>query len=155
MASAKRTKVRRAAVKAGFRSGFEAAVAAGLTTRGIAFEYENLTFKLEVPAGRKFKCPGCELVYSGTKPLRYTPDFVIETPEHPERILVIETKGRFTARDRKVALAMERIETVDYHLLFQRNNRLAKGSNTTYVEWCTENGITCAVGTHVPSVWLK
>ena len=82
-------------------------------------------------------CNGTNLVRMGW----YTPDFWL-----PDSRLFIETKGRFTAADRRKMLAVIAENPEDrFVMLFMRDNRIHKRSNTTYTEWCRANGIECSV----------
>ena len=78
----------------------------------------------------------------------YTPDFFLTNG------IVIETKGRFTALDRKKALAMvEQHGQIDYRLLFMRDNRLSRSSKTRYSQWAKKHSIPYAIG-RVPAEWF-
>lgn len=83
---------------------------------------------------------------------KYTPDFWIKANGK-----IIETKGRFTSKDRTKTLVL--LETYPhlrdtFYMLFQRDNTLSKKSKTKYTDWCTKHGITCAVGNKVPKHWI-
>jgi len=78
----------------------------------------------------------------------YTPDFTIGPN------MVIETKGRWDARDRLFAKAMvEQHGGVEYRLLFGADNKLRKGGTTRYSDWCVKNGVKFAVGKTIPEEW--
>jgi hypothetical protein len=119
-----------------YRSGFERALAGALR---VLFEYEQESFRLTVAVARH-SCRSC-----GSKEIirhvSYTPDFFFKTG------WIIEAKGKFTPRDRKLALAFtEQYPTLKYGLCFQRDNRLTKSSKTRYSEWCEKHGIPYSVG---------
>lgn len=142
--------MRRGGVRAdGYRSAFEARVAADLATRGVAFTYESVEYPLTVPGTAGHICMNCGMRRIA-RLTRYTPDFQIAGGA-----LIVETKGRFTGRDRKVALAFVAQYAKNYRLLFMRNNRLSKSSKTTYGDWCDKHGISWAVGPSVPGEWLE
>ena len=123
------------------RSKFEKQVATNLHSRGITYEYEAYQFEYTEPLRKnRSRCEDCgstNLVRMGW----YTPDFYL-----PHNGLFIETKGRFTATDRRKMLAVIAENPDDtFVMLFMRDNRIHKRSNTTYTEWCAANGVECAV----------
>ena len=71
-------KYKAAALKAGYRSGFEDDVAKELRSKGIKFTYEKEKIK-----------------WVDLKVRTYTPDFVLSNG------IIIETKGRFVSTDRR------------------------------------------------------
>lgn len=82
----------------------------------------------------------------------YIPDFRL-----PNGIYV-EAKGKFDREAReKMALVVEQNPDKDIRLLFMRNNKIAKGSKTTYTDWCRARGIASAVSVHghIPEEWLQ
>jgi hypothetical protein len=62
----------------------------------------------------------------------YTPDFILPNG------IIIETKGRFTAADRRKHLAIKKQHpNLDLRFVFESSKRkLSKGSKTTYASWC-------------------
>jgi hypothetical protein len=78
----------RNAIKNGYRSGLEVKVSEQLTKAGVKFEYEKLKIK-----------------YSVNEVRTYTPDFVILSNG-----IIVETKGRFVAADRKKHLLIQKQE---------------------------------------------
>ncbi len=137
------------------RSGYEMQIAENLFKAGVEFEYEAKKY----PIGRKLvgaKCADCGSKNVG-KLGRYCPDFTIPIPGSKLRCIV-EAKGRMTAKDRKTILEFSKValsHNALYFVLIQRNNRIAPGSETTYGDWLTKNGITYAVGTTVPPEWYR
>lgn len=130
----KRKSNKRAISKAlGFRSGLELDVSRNLTQRNVKFEYETLKLKYEVPARRSV----------------YTPDFILHNG------IIVESKGRFTAADRKkMLLVKEHNPDLDIRLLFSNaNNKIAKNSKTTYADWCQKNGFKYADKV-IPDSWI-
>ena len=103
-----------------WRSGLERTVGDGLRKLGIEFEYESEKLKYTLPEEEH----------------TYTPDFKIGT-------MFIETKGKFTAVDRK---KMKHVflsnPGLDLLMVFPKpDNKLRKGSKTTYAMWCDKNNI--------------
>lgn len=130
------------------RSGFEATVYIQLAEDKVKFEYERESYELWLPVHRGHKCVKCGHGKVVKRAL-YTPDFFLENG------IVIETKGRFTALDRRKAMAMrEQHPDVDYRLVFMQDNKLSRSSKTRYVEWATKQGIPAAVF-KVPPKWYK
>jgi hypothetical protein len=98
---------------------------------GVAFEYERESFPW-VEVSPNGYCPTC-----GDRSVvdrSYTPDFFLPND------VIIESKGRFTPKDRKIAIAM-RDAGRDVRLLFQFDNRLSRSSKTRYSGWCIKNNI--------------
>ena len=123
------------------RSKFERKIATDLHERGVKYEYEAYQFPYTEPLRKnKSKCADCNstnLVRMGW----YTPDFWL-----PKTKLFIETKGRFTAADRRKMLAVINENPDDrFVMLFMRDNRIHKRSKTTYSEWCETNGVEYSV----------
>jgi hypothetical protein len=139
----------------GYRSQYEATIAKDLTGRGVVFDYEQVTVELEVAGSRpRTKCGSC-----GGRTLvqvhRYTPDFLLPRPRM-RPVLFIEAKGRFTAKDRRLALAFKaQYKDADHAMMFMRDNTLSKSSKTKYSDWCKENDVTYTIGTKVPKEWLQ
>jgi hypothetical protein len=80
----------------------------------------------------------------------YTPDFYL-----PKSSLFIETKGRFTASDRRKMLSVITGHPDDrFVMLFMRDNKIHKRSQTVYSEWCEQNGIEWSINT-VKEEWIK
>ena len=79
----------------------------------------------------------------------YTPDF----PVSPH--IVIETKGRWVLEDRqKMLLIIKQYPDIDFRIVFYNaNQKIKKGSKTSYADWCDKHGIKWANKT-IPSEWL-
>jgi hypothetical protein len=123
------------------RSGFEDSFEKDLRSRGIKYTYESetLEYKYIIPARQKTE--------------RYTPDFPIITKTGKK--IYIETKGKLTAENRKKYLRVRDLLSIDLRFVFQRpNNKIYKGSNTTYGQWATKNGFLWADKT-MPNEWLS
>jgi len=132
-----------------YRSKFEAKIAKELKDAGVKFTYETYSYEYEEPLRKnRAKCGDC----NGTNLVRvgsYTPDFFLSSG------YIIETKGRFTAADRRKMLAVKK----DYPdekivMLFMRDNKIHKNSTTHYSDWRMENDYEYAIGTPNPR-WLK
>ena len=124
---------RQHAIRNGYRSGLEEEVGADLAERGVEFEFEQLVVRYEVPVRRA----------------RYTPDFrLLRTG------ILVETKGRFTAADRRKHLQVrESNPDLDIRFVFQNPNaKLYKGSKTTYAQWCDRHGFIWAAK-RIPEEW--
>lgn len=80
----------------------------------------------------------------------YTTDFVLDNG------IIIETKGRFTADDRRKHLEIKKQHPhLDIRFVFSNSKaKLYKGSKTTYEEWCEKNGFLWAHRI-IPLTWLK
>lgn len=142
------TAVRRKAVKAGFRSGLEQAIATDLKERGIAFEFESKTIEYTLPV-RRGRCGKCGSNSVG-KGATYKPDF-----SFPGRSLLVESKGYFTARDRsKLARVRKQHPELDLRLLFAADNWCTKLHKQRYSQWATKHDIKWAVGQRVPDSWI-
>lgn len=115
-----------------YRSKLEAQIASHLTTSGVQFGYESLS-------------------YPYVKECRYTPDFFLPSG------VIIEAKGWFRSADRsKLLLVKERNPGLDLRLVFQNaRNRLNKKSKTTYGEWATKYGFQFSDGGRIPTDWIK
>ena len=132
-----------------YRSKFEAKVATYLTDRQVQFTYETYSYQYEEPLRKnQSRCGDCEstnLVRVGW----YTPDFFLSTG------YIIESKGRFTAADRRKMIAIKKDHPdLKIVMLFMRDNKIHKNSSTYYSDWCMENGYEYAIGTP-QEAWLN
>ena len=126
--AAPRSKLRRSALKAGYRSGLEQDNAKHLEGYNVDYEYEK--FKIKFTA----------------KPRTYTPDFRLSNG------IIVETKGRFIPSDRSKHLLVK-----EQHIRFvfsNSNQRLSKTSKQTYGGWCERHGFLYASGL-IPVEWMK
>lgn len=123
----------RAARKYGYRSGLEHKVAESLTEQNIEYLYEAVKIEWE------------DLAYR-----TYTPDFVLFNG------IIIETKGMFTAADRRKHLAVKKQHPkLDIRFVFENSKRkLRKGAKSTYAEWCIKYGFLY-YDRIIPEDWLK
>ena len=123
----------RAARKYGYRSGLELSNSERLTKLNIKFEYESIKIEWE------------DLAYR-----TYTPDFILDNG------IIIETKGMFTAIDRRKHLAILRQHPkLDIRFVFENSRRkLRKGAKSTYGEWCDKYGFRY-YDRIIPEDWIQ
>ena len=131
------------------RSRFEREVAKELVENGVEYDYESLQLEYQEPLRKNLAscgdCGSSNLLRTGW----YTPDFVLGNG------LVIETKGRFTASDRRKMLAVrEAHPTLRIVMLFMRDNKIHRNSKTKYSDWCMQNNYEYAIK-HPHKEWLK
>ncbi len=136
-------------MKNDYRSKFEGRVAQLLEEAGVTFTYETLSYEYEEPLRKnQARCGACNstnLVRIGW----YTPDFFLSNG------IIIETKGRFTAADRRKMIAVKKEHPdVRIVMLFMRDNKIHKNSSTHYSDWCMTNGYEFAIGTPLQE-WLQ
>tara|TARA_R100001129_G_scaffold82543_1_gene56205 strand:- start:710 stop:1168 length:459 start_codon:yes stop_codon:yes gene_type:complete len=122
-----------AARKYGYRSGLELKTANYLDDLRIKYKYEKVKIEWE------------DLTYR-----TYTPDFVLYNG------IIIETKGMFTAADRKKHLAIKKQHPeLDIRFIFENSNRrLRKGAKTRYYQWCNRYDFDY-YDRIIPEEWLK
>ena len=122
-----------AGLKYGYRSGLEDRISEQLTGLSVPFKYEVFKIRYEVNEVRS-----------------YTPDF-----ELPNGI-IIESKGRFVAADRKKHLLVQKQHpSLDIRFVFSNSRgKISKGSKTTYAMWCEKNGFLYA-DKLIPKEWLE
>jgi hypothetical protein len=125
--------VRRRHQKRAYRSGLEQEAAAFLKTRQKKVEYEKLKIEWE------------DLKYR-----TYTPDFELDNG------IIIETKGIFSAADRRKHVEIQRQHpTLDIRFVFSNANaKLYKGAKSRYCDWCEQKGFKWAHRV-IPEEWLK
>lgn len=124
-----------------YASKFEGRIAAKLDEANVKYNYEEFSYEYDEPLRKnRAHCEDCgstALVRTGW----YTPDFFLETG------VIIETKGRFTAADRRKMLAVKRDHPdVNIVMLFMRDNKIHRNSKTYYSDWCMEHGYDFAIG---------
>lgn len=109
----------------GYRSKFEARLAAQMTQAGVAFSYETLTFSYTLEGV-------------------YTPDFALPNG------IVIEAKGLFTAEDKRKMRAVKSAHpNADIRFVFQSAG--LRGAN---LKWAARNGFPACVG-DIPEAWWE
>ena len=123
----------RAARKYVYRSGLEVKLSDYLKELRIDFGYECIKIEWE------------DLAYR-----TYTPDFILFNG------LIIETKGMFTAADRRKHLAIKKQHpSLDIRFVFENSRRkLRKGAKSSYAEWCIRYGFKY-YDRIIPEEWLK
>lgn len=126
--------IRKTSKRHAFRSGLEARIAGQLETSGIDYTFEEEKIRYLVPE----------------RNATYTPDFVLPNG------IIIEAKGRFVTKDRqKHLLIRDQFPDFDIRFVFSNsNNKIGKGSKTTYADWCEKKGFLFADET-IPEEWLK
>lgn len=131
------------------RSKFEVRISKELEDAGIKYEYEAYSYEydeaLRKNLARCLECGSKNLVRTGW----YTPDFFLSNG------VIIETKGRFTAADRRKMLAIQEAHPdLDIKMLFMRDNKIHKNSATHYSDWCMQHNYDFAIG-HCKQEWLR
>ena len=116
-----------------YRSGLEQEAAAFLKDRQKIVAYEKLKIEWE------------DLKYR-----TYTPDFELDNG------IIIETKGIFSAADRRKHVEIQRQHpTLDIRFVFSNANaKLYKGAKSRYCDWCEQKGFLWAHRV-IPESWLK
>jgi len=124
---------RRDAIKHGYRSGLEFKISIALDTIKYKYEYESIKIEWE------------DLAYR-----TYTPDFILRNG------IIIETKGRFLAADRKKHLCIKKQHPkLDIRFVFTNSrNKLSKGAKSSYAQWCIKHGFRY-YDRIIPEDWLK
>lgn len=139
MPFSKAKKKSRAGYKYGYRSGFEKETNDFLKEHlNQPIKYEAAVIHYTVPASNH----------------KYTPDFKLQKKKNG--VMYIETKGRWVTADRKkMKLIKEQHPDIDIRLVFQNpNQKIRKGSKTTYGMWADKLGIPWAKKI-LPDAWLK
>jgi hypothetical protein len=121
-------------VEDSFRSGLEVNIAKQLTDAGIQFRYEQDTISYIIPASNH----------------TYNPDFILPNG------IIVEGKGLFEIDDRKKHLFIKtQYPHLDIRFVFSNpNQKINKGSKTSYAMWCEKNGFQYAKKL-IPVGWLK
>ena len=119
----------------GYRSGLESSVGEQLAAAKVRWEYES------------------ERIPYIPKKRTYTPDFIIKGEVSK---MNIETKGRFLGSDRaKHLLIKEQYPQLDIRFVFTNpNQKLYKGAETTYGEWCEKHGFIFSKRS-IPESWIR
>ena len=126
-------RARRDAIKHGYRSGLEHKLSIALDTIKYKYEYESIKIEWE------------DLAYR-----TYTPDFILNNG------IIIETKGRFLASDRRKHLAIQKQHPkLDIRFVFTNSKvKLYKGAKSTYAQWCYKHNFRY-YDRIIPECWLK
>ena len=127
------TSRRQHAIKNGYRSGLEDDISKQLKSLGVSFKYEEL-----------------KISYSINETRTYTPDFQLDNG------IIIESKGRFVAADRKKHLLIQhQFPKLDIRFVFSNSKgKINKGSNTTYGMWCAKYGFQYW-DKEIPQRWIE
>jgi len=129
------------------KSKLEQTIGNELLDHGITFIYEYESYKWVEKLPRAF----CAICGSKTAFVNrsYTPDFFLENG------IIIEVKGRFTSKDRKISGAMhEQHPKLDLRMLFDKDNWLNKSHKNRYSDWCKSKDIQYAIKT-IPNSWIN
>ena len=86
---------------------------------------------------------------------KYTPDFVFT--KRDGTLMYIETKGRWTATDRKkMKHVLKSNPNIDIRIVFQSpNQKISKGSKTTYEAYAIKMGIPYVAKKEIPVEWME
>ena len=121
------------AIKHGYRSGLEHKLSIYLDEHKVKYDYENIKIEWE------------DLAYR-----TYTPDFILDNG------IIIETKGRFMAADRRKHIAIKKQHPkLDIRFVFTNSKaKLSKGAKSSYADWCIKHGFRY-YDRIIPEDWLK
>lgn len=124
------------------RSGFESRIRKQLDDLKIEYGYETMKLKYV-----KQVCPKCnEIIKIGT----YTPDLILKQGK-----LIIEAKGLLDTAARVKMIAVKFCNPdLDIRIIFQRDQRIRKGSKTYYSTWAEKFGFPYSIGETFPKEWL-
>jgi len=127
--------------------------------QGIKFrsQFEELHYKTSLLKGYKPKYEADDEILPYTIPEsehKYLPDFVYEKLDDSK--MIVETKGVWKLEDRKKWLFLKRqYPHLDLRIVFERpDNKIKKGSKTSYADWCDKVGIKWAAKV-MPDSWFK
>jgi hypothetical protein len=114
----------------------------------IEYTYETTSLNYYKKVGRAV-CHECGSKET-FKEAWYTPDFFISTG------VILETKGKFTPADRAKMIAVRDLHpTLDIRMVFMRDNKISRVSETRYSTWAEANGFLYSIGTELPAAWIK
>ena len=121
------------AIKHGYRSGLEHKISIYLDEHKVKYSYEDIKIEWE------------DLAYR-----TYTPDFILYNG------IIIETKGRFLAADRRKHIAIKKQHPkLDIRFVFTNSKaKLSKGAKSSYADWCIKHGFRY-YDRIIPEDWLK
>ena len=119
-------------IKHGYRSGLENSIMQDIEDHKLEPNYEATKLEYIQPETKH----------------TYTPDF------HVSPHIVIETKGRWVVEDRmKMLLVIKQHPEIDFRMVFYNaNQKIKKGSKTSYADWCDKHGIKWA-NKYIPQEW--
>ena len=123
-------------IKHGYRSGLEDKLSKQIKTAGLEVHYETDKIKYQVPP----------------RQAKYTPDFRLPKDGG---FFYVEAKGIWDVKDRqKHLLIQEQYPEIDIRFVFSNsNNKLYKGSKSTYASFCDKHRLPWAHKT-IPDEWL-
>lgn len=120
----------------------------------VRFEYENLEGKgiKRYITKSEYESDCFDYLVEETK--HYTPDWKLTLPSG--KVIYIEYKGVLDKVTRKkMKLVREQHPDLDIRFVFQKGqNKIYKGSKTTYMKWAEQHGFEAADG-GIPLKWLK
>lgn len=121
-----------------FRSGFEERLADQIEKADLPVQYEESKIEFVYPERRS----------------SYRPDFHYSKTDGDT--MYLEAKGKFDVKSRtKMLLVKAQHPSLDIRLIFMRgNNKLYRGSPTTYGMWADKHGFPWAEK-WIPDDWLK
>jgi len=135
-----------------FRSRFESRIAKSFRDLKIPFLFERvmIIFPRSVSNGGLFPPAPVPRGHSVCQWCRYWPDFVLLNG------VIIETKGKFIARDRmKHRIIKELYPKLDIRLLFYNSNQVIPGKKKeSYSVWADRHKIPWA-NQKIPRSWLR
>jgi len=123
-------------IKHGYRSGLEDKLSKQIKTAGLEVQYETDKISYQVPP----------------RQAKYTPDFRLPKDGG---FFYVEAKGIWDVKDRqKHLLIQEQYPEIDIRFVFSNsNNKLYKGSKSTYASFCDKHRLQWAHKT-IPDEWL-
>lgn len=135
-----KTKKRKQAIAAGFRSGLEEETAKTLDFHKVKYVFEPADMKLDwfvKSRKRSLSCAVCES-HEIIETHAYTVDFALEDGK-----VLLESKGRFMSADRVKMEAIQNLypNKLVIMLFANPNARISKGSKTRYKDWCDKKNM--------------
>lgn len=130
-----------------YRSGLEKDMAEFLGRRTIKFDYETgpVPYLSKIRSGQCILCGSKQVAKRRT----YLPDFRVGS-------IILETKGKLTSAERTKFIDIKQSNPeLDLRLVFQRDNRIRKGSDIYYSDWAKSHGFKWCIGTKLPPKWVK
>ena len=131
-----KSKKRRSAVKAGFRSGLELDAANLMTKLGVEWEYESMKLPYKMQTTKRNQCCGncgsTDIMVETT----YTPDFIFH-----DKNVIYEFKGRWTLTDRKKIIAVQQQNPSWLIVMVFQDPKIKVSKLHSYGSWCDKNNI--------------
>jgi len=120
--------------KYGFKSGLEENISTQIESKGVTVKYESEKIGYVIPSSNH----------------TYTPDFRLPNG------IIIETKGRFVATDRKKHLLIKQQHPeLDIRFVFSNSkNKITKTSKTSYADWCIKHNYNYS-DKFIPDSWFE